>query len=80
MTMDATVGRMGRATATRDWDSAQFRAICMLCLPVHLVAAAAARLTPSFWSDRDMVRSGRQSFFAQAWEASSTTARIAFSG
>ena len=77
MTMDATAGRMARAPAAagRDWDSVQFRAIFLLCLPAHLLAAAAARLSPGFWSG-----AAHPSLFAQAWEASGTTARIALSG
>ena len=76
MTMHSTgAARLARPPA-RDWDGVQFRTILLLCLPVHLAAAAAARLTPAFWSDAR----ARASLFAEAWQASGTTARIALSG
>ena len=74
-TLSAGTARFAR-TPGRDWDDVQFRTILLLCLPVHLLAAAAARLTPAFWSDAR----ARASLFAEAWRASNTTARIACSG
>ena len=74
MTMLATgTARIARAPG-RDWDGVQFRTILLLCLPLQLAAAAAARLTPGVRSD------ARASLFAEAWRAAGTTARIALSG
>ena len=75
LTTMRSTGAARRAPA-RDWDGVQFRALVLLCLPVHLMAAAAARLTPSFWSGSRI----RAPLFAEAWQASGTTARIAFAG
>ena len=64
------------AVPERDWDSLQFRLIFALSFVVYLVAAVWARLTPGYWRHAATHRS----MFVEAWEASGTTAQIAFSG
>ncbi len=59
----------------RRWDDLQFRIVFALSLPVFLVGAIAMRLIPNLSHDV-----ANRSVFAQAWEASGTTAQIAFSG
>ena len=75
MTAPGSTNRLARAPG-RDWDGVQFRTILLLCLPVHLAAAAAARLTPGFWSDAG----ARAPLLAEAGRASGTTARLALAG
>ncbi len=60
----------------QNWDSLQFKLIFSLCLAFYLTAAVLARLDPRSWRRARL----RRSAFAEAWEASGTTARIAFSG
>lgn len=57
-------------------DSLQFRAIFAVSFVFYLAAAVGHRLTPNHWS----TARGRRSIFAEAWEASGTTARMAFAG
>ncbi len=57
-------------------DDLQFKLIFSFCLAFHLPAAVLVRLDPRSWR----AASPRRSAFAEAWEASGTTARIAFSG
>jgi hypothetical protein len=59
----------------RRWDDLQFRVVFALSFPVFLVGAIAMRLVPNLSCDTPS-----RSVFAQAWEASGTTAQIAFSG
>ena len=59
-----------------DWDGVQFKLIFAFCLAFYMASAVLARLDPRFWRRP----APRRSVFAEAWEASGTTARIAFSG
>jgi hypothetical protein len=59
----------------RRWDDMQFRVVFALSFPVFLVGAVATRLIPNLGRETQ-----NRSVFAQAWEASGTTAQIAFSG
>ena len=63
-------------TLAPDWDGLQFKLIFALCLGFYLCAALALRLDPRFWRRP----APRRSAFVEAWEASGTTARIAFCG
>lgn len=60
----------------RNWDSLQFRLIFALSFAVYLFAALGARLKPAFWRGA----ASHRSIFAEAWEASGTTAQLAFAG
>ena len=63
-------------TPEQSRDGLQFKLIFSFCLAFYLVAAMLARLDPRFWRRVSLHRSA----FVEAWEASGTTARIAFSG
>ena len=62
-------------TTDRRWDATQFRVIFALSFVAFLVGAAAMRLSPKYWREAP-----HRSIFAQAWEASGTTAQFAFFG
>ena len=66
-----------RASApTHDWDSLHYRVIFALSFGIYFAAGMIRRLTPAFWRRA----ASHKSILAEAWEASGTTARIAFSG
>ncbi len=71
-----TTRRPAAPAAEQYRDGLQFKLIFSLCLAFHLVAAVLVRLDPRFWRRA----APRRSAFAEAWEASGTTTRIAFSG
>ena len=64
-----------------NWDSLQFKLIFSLCLAFYvafyLAAAMLGRLDPRSWR---RATTPRRSALVAAWEASGTTARLAFSG
>ena len=64
------------ATSDHGWDSLQYWLIFAFAFPAHLAAAIGLRLTPSYWAGAVAHRW----LLAEAWTASDTTARIAFSG
>ncbi len=78
MTSMTTTGliNMRTSVAPHDWDSLQYRVIFALSFLIYLAAGTGRRLTPGFWRDA----AANKSLFTEAWEASGTTARIAFSG
>ena len=59
-----------------DWDSLHYWLIFAFSFPVYLAGAVGHRLMPSYW----LGAARRRSVLAEAWTASDTTARIAFSG
>ncbi len=67
---------LSATTPEQDRDGLQFKLIFSFCLAFYLVAAMLVRLDPRFWRRVSL----RRSAFVEAWEASGTTARIAFSG
>lgn len=73
--MTAQSNIMTGGAVDRRWDDMQYRVVFALSLPVFLVGAIAMRLIPNLSGEV-----APRSVFAQAWEASGTTAQIAFSG
>ena len=67
---------MRDAATVHDWDGLHYWLIFAFSFPVYLAAAVGLRLTPSYWRSAERHRF----VLAEAWTASDTTARIAFSG
>lgn len=79
MMVDGRERAYATSARSRQQDERSFRLIALLCLPLFLLVAMAARVVPARWQPARPECATRRSVFAEAWEAAHSTIAIAFS-